>query len=103
MILMTVSAVYMMMQTTRSEVNGAEWTFLRGGMSIYAGWMTAATIVSIPGALKFFGFSGFSWYSEEQITITVLYVALVIFSLASWLELNPLYGAIFLWVTIAIR
>ena len=93
----------MMMQATRYEVNFWEWTFLRGGLTLYAGWLTAATILNVTATFKSFGFSEFSWYSEEQITITVLYVAFIIYTLASYLELNPLFGGVFIWVLFAIR
>ena len=103
-VVMTASAVYMMMQSTRAEVNGWEWTFIRGGLSIYTGWLTAATILNFTAMLvDTFSFKEFSWFSEEQITITVLYVAFIIYNSASYFELNPLYGSVFIWVMGAIR
>ena len=100
---MLVTAIYMMMVSTRAEVNGWEWTFIRAGLSIYTGWLTTATILNFTATLKFFGFEGFTWFSEELITIVILYTASLIYNLASYIELNPLYGSVFIWVLIAIR
>jgi len=96
------SALYMEFMSNRAEVNWAEWLFIRGGLSIYCGWLTAATILNVTALLKFYEFEGFDWYSEEAITITILYVAWFIYTLATYIELNPLYGAVFIWVCFAI-
>ena len=102
-VVMLGTALYMMMVSTRFEVNGWEWTFIRAGLSIYSGWLTTATILNFTATLKFFGFSGFTWLSEELITILILYTASLIYNLAAYIELNPLYGSVFIWVLIAIR
>jgi translocator protein len=96
------SALYMEFMSNRAEVNWAEWIFIRGGLSIYCGWLTAATILNITALLKFYEFEGFDWYSEEAITITILYVAWLIYTLATYIELKPLYGGVFIWVCLAI-
>jgi hypothetical protein len=101
-VVMLVSAIYMMMESTRTEVNGWEWAFIRAGMTIYSGFLTTATILNFTVTLKFFGISEFSWISEEQITIVMLYIAFVIYNVASYVELNPLFGAVFLWTVYGI-
>jgi hypothetical protein len=93
----------MLFKADRMPVNGWELVLIRGSLSIYCGWLTAATILNITAMLKSFGFSGFEWYSEEAITITILYVAWLIYTLATYVDLNPLYGAVFIWVVFAIR
>lgn len=100
---MTGSALYMMMQSDREDVNFWEWAFIRVGLSIYTGWLTSATILNFTATLKEFGFSGFEWYSEEAITITVLYVAFAIYTITAYFELNPVYGLVFAWVALGIR
>lgn len=97
------SALAIMVMSLRMKVNGWEWTFIRGGFSLYSGWLTIATILNLTAMLTFFGFRGFDWYSEEAMTITMLYIAGFIYNLASYIELNPLYGAVFVWVCLAIR
>jgi hypothetical protein len=46
------STVYMMMKSTRTSVNIWEWICLRAGMSIYSGWLTAATILTASTTLQ---------------------------------------------------
>ena len=102
--LMLATAVYMMMVSTRQVVNWWEAVFIRGGMTIYSGWLTTATILNIVIALKFLGVKDPDIPITEEITsIILLYVAAIIYNLASYIELNPLYGAVFIWVVYAIR
>ena len=102
---MLATAVYMMMVSTRSEVNGWEWVFVRSQLSIYSGWLTAASILNVVLMLKFFGVEDpdLTWLDEEQLSVGLLWIALGIYNLASYIELNPLFGAIFLWVIFTIR
>ena len=100
------TAVYIMMVSTRMKVNGWEWTFIRCGFSIYSGWLTTATILNIVIMLKFLGVNDSilpTWLDEELISIILLYIASFIYNLASYVELNPLYGAVYVWVVLAIR
>lgn len=39
--------IYVMMVACRNTVNIFELIFLRGGFSIYSGWVTAATILNV--------------------------------------------------------
>ena len=109
--LMLATNIYIMMVSDRSSVNVTEWIGLRGGFSIYSGWVTAATILNATFLLKFFGVTeetgpnNVFWglINEEQTTIIILYVATFIYNLASYTEMNPLYGSVFIWVVTAIR
>lgn len=102
---MLATALYMMMVSTRAEINGWDWVFVRSWLSIYSGWLTAATILNVVLMLKFFGVEDpdLTWLNEEQLSIGLLWVALVIYNLAAYIELNPLFGGIFLWVIFTIR
>ena len=105
---MLATKIYIMMVSDRTSVNVTEWIGLRGGFSIYSGWVTAATILNATFLLKFFGVEdpeGVFWslINEEQATIIILYVATFIYNLASYTEMNPLYGSVFIWVVTAIR
>lgn len=40
---------------------------------------------------------------DEYFTVAVLWVALVIYNLASFVERNPLFGSVYIWVLIALR
>lgn len=102
---MLATAVYMMMVSTRASLNGWEWVFVRSQLSIYGGWLTAASILNVVLMLKFFGVQdpNLTWLDEEQLSVGLLWIAFGIYNLASYIELNPVFGAIFLWVVFTIR
>jgi benzodiazapine receptor len=93
-----------MQKTTRAKLNVVEFISLRMGFSIYTGWVTAATILNATFFLKSVGVKGASaGFSESTWTCIILYVALIVYVLASFMERNPLYGAVYIWVVVAIR
>jgi hypothetical protein len=102
---MLATNIYIMMISDRTSVTITELIGLRGGFTIYSGWVTAATIINVAFLLKsVFGFADpMTYVSEEQIAIVILFVALAVYNLASYIELNPLYGSVFIWVLMAIR
>lgn len=105
-IAMLASNLYMMRSSTTDFVNTTEWIGMRGGFSIYAGWVTAATILNVTYFLKKAGLvDGAIPYNitEEQITVAIIWVALVIYNLRAYWDRNPLYGSVFIWVILAIR
>ena len=70
--------------------------------------MMLATNLNATFLLKFFGVEDpdnvfWGLINEEQATIIILYVATIIYNLASYTEMNPLYGSVFIWVVTAIR
>ena len=97
--------LYMMMMSTRNETNWIEWILIRGGFSIYSGWVTAATILNVTYMLKSWGLNetDVDWLDEEITTVVILWIAFAIYNLATYIERNPLYGAVFIWVITAIR
>ena len=109
--MMLITNVYIMMVSSRTSVNVTEWIGLRGGFGIYSGWVTAATILNATFLLRFFGVTeeedpnNVFWglINEEQATIIILYVATIIYNLASFTEMNPMFGSVFIWVVTAIR
>lgn len=103
---MLASNVYIMMQSTRTNVDLFELISLRGGFSIYSGWVTAATILNATYVLQQLGVGDPNipfGLDEEKVTIGVLWTALVIYNLVAYGERNPLYGGVFIWVILAIR
>lgn len=68
-VMMLATNTYIMMVSTRFDTNWTEWIGLRGGFSIYSGWVTAATILNATFMLKFFGVEdpifGWEWIDEE--------------------------------------
>ena len=102
---MLVTNVMIMEKSLKTSVNWIEWITLRGGYSIYSGWVTAATILNVVYMFKYFGLSDPIFggaITEEQITVAILYVAFAIYTALSYIDRNPMYGTIFEWVIIAI-
>jgi len=104
-IAMLATNVYIMKLSTTSSVNITEWIGLRGGFSIYSGWVTAATILNAVYLLKVSGMAdpNIYWVNEEQITVGILWVAFLIYNIRSYVDRNPLYGSVLMWVILAIR
>merc|ERR1719183_2990581 len=71
---MLATALIMMMHSLNSTVNVIEWVSMRGGFSLYAGWLTAATILQTTNFLQSLGVSEATlpWgLTEEIVTIAV--------------------------------
>ena len=87
-----------------SKLNIVEIVSLRIGMTIYTGWVTAATIVSTTILLKALGMKDPSHaFTETGMAVFIIYVALFIYILVSAYERNPLYGCVYIWVLNDIR
>ena len=88
------------MLASRAPVSMTEFIGLRCGFSIYGGWLTAATILNISIVFKDLGLSDENGISpsEDIYTVIMLWVALAVYITVSYMERNPLYGAIYLWV-----
>lgn len=87
-------------------MNLVETISLRGGFSIYAGWVTAATILNTSFLLKRLGLADPNieyGFNEENLTQAVVWIALAIYNFVAYKERNPLYGSIYIWVTLAIK
>jgi len=99
-IFMLASAVWITNITTHNHLNNwYENIFLRGGMSIYAGWLSSATILNVVFFLKSIGLNT----NENLWTKIVLSIAFLIYNSYSFTERNPLFGAVFIWALIAIK
>ena len=103
-IMLLVNTTFMMMKSTRTSVNIIEWIALRAGMSIYAGWLTAATILNATIAIQRAGFMepNLPFGTEQQWTAFTLWVALLVYEAGMISEKNPIFGAVFVWVLTAI-
>jgi len=99
-----------MMQSVRSSVNMWELIGIRGGMSIYAGWLTAATALNSITAFKVAGmsdsqeyslsnmFEGLMFMDEEAWGITLLSMLVVIYGGLTYYVSNPLYDLVYNYV-----
>jgi hypothetical protein len=95
-----VTDIIIMMKALRAKnLSVIEFLTLRVGFSIYSGWVTAATIINTTIILKSVGMEA----NEETWGVIILWVALVVYTLASFNERNFAYGAVFIWVLLAIK
>lgn len=96
--------VYIMNQSTRTKVNEYEFITLRIGFSLYSGWVMAACIIGVAFFLKSLGMKGDNaGLAEDTWCVVIMWVALCIYVVASFMERNPLFAAVYIWVLIAIR
>jgi benzodiazapine receptor len=90
--------MYILWKALRAKINVIEFIVLRIGFSIYSGWVTAATILNLSIFLQSVGMTN----DQQTWGIIILWVAIVIYNIASFMERNPLYGIVFLWPLFAI-
>ena len=82
-----------------APLNLVETISLRWGFSIYMGWVTAAFILNIAFALYASGFQS----NEVFWARAILCVAYPIYALYAFVECNPFFSLIFIWVLLTIR
>lgn len=84
---------------TKLEIGSPEFIGLRVGFSIYSGWVSAAFIINVASYLKMeYGMME----DESYWACVILYVALAIYVLVSFIEKNPVFGCVYVWVLLAI-
>ena len=103
-ILMLLSQFYIMRKCCEVKVNVIEFVAIRIGMTLYTGWVTAATILGVTFFLMSVGMKNpNAGFDETTWCVIVFYVALVIYVAASFYERNPLYAAVYVWVLFGIK
>ena len=102
--LLATSVIIMMITSRAEKMNIVEFIGLNCGFSIYAGWLTAATILNFAIILKDLGLSDTNniYPSEEVYTMIILVVAFIVYATASVLEKNPIFGSVYVWVLVAL-
>jgi len=98
---MLTTQLFIMMQSVRSHLGLVGIISLRCGFTIYSGWVTAATILNVSFVIESIGFLREGY--DSIWTIIILWVAFVIYAIATFRERNPLFGLIYIWVLLAIR
>lgn len=88
----------MMASTTRVKVNACEFISMRIGFSIFCGWVTSATILNITYLFRIFGVS-----DHEKVSIFTLWLAFIVYNAVTFVERNPVYGAVYIWTTHTIK
>ena len=105
---MLATAIYPAMKAVEAADNGElnDWMVLwglRGGMSVYSGWLTVASILSFSIMLEDAGMTDDNGWDEESWTIGMLWIAFLVFTLTTYLNNDPVYGAVLVWASFGIR
>ena len=91
---------------TRTSKGGAlnwtEYISMNVGFSIYAGWVTSATILNLWYFLKSRGVQE-PQYNEEKLAVITLWLALAVYVGITVYGGHSWYGAVFIWTILAIR
>lgn len=98
---MLVTAYYMMFAADRSTNNLIEFITMRGGFSIYAGWLTAATILNVSFLMRWLGIQGpisNLLFTEEMLGVIKIWMAFAVYEFVSYFDRNPVFGGVFIWV-----
>lgn len=100
---MVATALIMGKRAVNTKLTVAEMIGFRFGMSIYSGWLTAATILGGSIMLKTWGWSEANGYNEITPTVVMLWIAFVIYCVNTFLNRDPLYGGVYIWACLGIR
>jgi hypothetical protein len=86
------------------KLTATNFVGLRMGFSVYAGWLTSATILNTSIMLKAYGLSAADMgIDEARYGVAILIIAECVYVSAGYLYSNPLYSSIYLWVLVSIR
>lgn len=115
------SALEMMIIGDHNDVWWPEIILVRSTFSIYAGWLTSATLLNTVYLLKSWGMSDyrirdkktgeasgwdfmkvFMFVDEEFWTCLLIGFAEVFYTTIAWVERNPAYGSVWIWALYAI-
>lgn len=101
---MLVTAVMVLNIVSSSKLTAVNRYSLRLGFSIYAGWLTAATILNTCMVLKAAGFNEAEQGIDETVhAVAILIVAELIYMAAGFSYRNPVMSGIYIYVLTAIR
>ncbi|MEF2279510.1 tryptophan-rich sensory protein [Deinococcus sp. YIM 134068] len=87
--------LYHALEIPRVRVHGLE-RVLRVSASLYAGWLTVATVLTVASALEVLGFTGLG-LSAPAWALIMLPVCAAIGLLGRFAWRDPVYGAVFVW------
>jgi len=101
-----VTCLWIMIKSSNAKLTLFEGITLRGGFTLYSGWITAAFIVSLSSLLYRLGMADpniLYGFNEENLSQIIVWVAFIIYNVVAWNERNPLFGSIYIWVSLAIK
>lgn len=101
-VVMLAVALYMhrTMEIGRTKVYGVE-RLVRWPFSLYAGWLTVATIVNVAGVLAVGGWDGFGVPYPVWGALMLLVAAAIVLT-TRFLWRDPVYGAVLVWAGVGI-
>jgi len=120
MLILLVTNLSMMSISGYNEVWWLEVLIIRIPFSLYAGWITTATILGLCFLLKSWGMyetgpafqpdndigwdflSDLMFMGEEEWSIVLVWGAFFVYEIISWVERNPVYGGVYVWALAAI-
>lgn len=100
-LLLSLIAIYLLLDTGRSRVSAAETWLVRVPFSIYLGWITVATIANVTSLLDYLSWGGWG-ISPEAWTILMLLVGTLIASAVSITRGDVAYIAVIIWAFVGI-
>jgi hypothetical protein len=100
---MLATALMIMYHQSFVTLTIAEFIGLRCGISLYAGWLTAATILNLAHMTKSLGIRTENGWNEVRAATIQIWIASVVYIAFGYCFRNPLYGAVFLHVLNALR
>ena len=98
MIALLTTSLVMAKRACNAELNAIEVICLRSAMSIYSGWVGCATIISASMMLKMY-----FTVNEAAWGVGMLWIALVLYIVNTYVNMDPLFGGVLVWACCAIR
>ncbi len=95
-LLASLIAVYLRLDTGRSRVSTAETLAVRLPFSIYLGWITVATVANVTDVLDFLKWNAFG-IPEATWMVIILAVVLLLAAAMNFLRRDIAYAAVLLW------
>lgn len=90
-----------MANESQDDLNQIETIGFKWGTSVYSGWLSAATILNTSIVLKHSGIA--DGWNEELWAVIILWVAVAIYGVNSFLNNDPVYAGVFVWACFGIR
>ena len=95
------TALLMNKRAHNADLNWIETIAFQAGTSVYSGWLCAATILNTSMLLKASGIA--EGWDETFWSITILWVAAVIYGTNAYLNEDAIFGAVFIWACFGIQ
>jgi hypothetical protein len=92
--------LYLSLDVPKVRARGGE-RLMRASVSIYLGWLTVASVISVAVALEVLDFSGWG-LSVTTWAVVMLFAASAVGLFARFAWRDPVYGAVFVWALVGV-